>query len=155
AFVDLTSIRDPALVAATIAQALRVIDRPGTPIEASLTSFLQSQQLVLALDNFEQVLDAAPLLASLLAAAPACKLLVASRVALHLADEHEYPVPPLNLPDRRQATDAALLIQSPAVALFVARARAAQPSFALSDANAGAVAEICARLDGLPLAIEL
>ncbi|HJZ47922.1 MAG TPA: helix-turn-helix domain-containing protein [Roseiflexaceae bacterium] len=124
-FVDLTAIRDPALVVPTIAQMLTIAERPGQPLIHIIAHDLRDRALLLVLDNFEQVLDAAPLLAELLAAAPQCRLLVTSRVALHLAAEHEYPVPPLNLPDRRQAAAAALLMESPAVALFVARAQAA------------------------------
>ena len=100
-FVDLTPIRDPALVAPTIAQMLAIAERPGQPLIRTIADSLGGRTLLLVLDNFEQVLDAAPLLAELLTAAPLCRLLVTSRVALHLSGEHEFPVPPLNLPDRR------------------------------------------------------
>ena len=117
--------------------------------------------MLLLLDNFEQVLDAAPLVAELLAAAPGLKVLVTSRAALHLYGEHEFAVPPLALPpttdDRncRRRLDAMLITQYEAVRLFIARAQAAKADFAVTNANAPAVAEICHRLDGLPLAIEL
>ena len=107
------------------------------------------------LDNFEHVLEAAPRVADLLAAAPQLKLLVTSRIPLHLSGEHEYPVPPLALPDPAHLPEVSSLSQYEAVALFVERARAVKADFAVTNANAPAVAEICVRLDGLPLAIEL
>ena len=111
--------------------------------------------MLLLLDNFEQVLAAAPLVSQLLAAAPALKALVTSRAVLRVSGEHEFAVPPLGLPHPRQTPRAAEIADIPAVRLFAERARAARPDFTLTDQNAGAVAAICARLDGLPLAIEL
>ena len=115
----------------------------------------QGPRLLLVLDNFEQVQDAAPFVADLLAAAPETSVLVTSRSPLHLAAEHEYPVPPLPLPDPAGPHELAALDRSGAVRLFVQRAQAARPDFHLTAENAPAVAEICRLLDGLPLAIEL
>jgi predicted ATPase/DNA-binding SARP family transcriptional activator len=140
-FVDLAPIRDPALVAAAIAQVLGVREAQGLPLIESLKAYLRPRQLLLLLDNFEQVLPAASTVAELLAAAPHMKGLVTSRVVLRLRGEQEFPVPPL-------APDAA-------VELFVQRARAARPDFAVTDEYAPLLAAICQRLDGLPLAIEL
>ena len=111
--------------------------------------------MLLLLDNFEHLTQAAPTVAELLATAPNLKILVTSRAALHVYGEHEFPVPPLALPDARSMPPVEALSQYPAVALFVQRAVAAKPDFELNRENAQAVAEICARLDGLPLAIEL
>src|SRR5262249_48286501 len=121
----------------------------------SLQDYLRHKQLLLVLDNFEQVADAAPLVGELLAGVPELKVLVTSRATLHLAAEHECPVPPLALPDPRQGTHVMVIASNPAVALFGAGAQATQPAFALTQANAAAVVAICRRLDGLPLAIEL
>jgi predicted ATPase/class 3 adenylate cyclase len=154
-FVALAPIDDPTLVAATIAQALRVPETAGQPLLETLKSHLAGQRLLLVLDNFEQLMPAAPLLAELLLACAELKLLVTSRAGLHLRGEREYPVPPLALPDPRELPPAEQLSQYAAVELFVQRALAVQPDFAVTNQNAAAVAEICARLDGLPLAIEL
>ena len=160
-FVDLTPIRDAALVALTIAPALGVMDATGTPLVDRLRAFLRDRRLLLLLDNFEQVVDAAPLLAALLAGCPNLKIMVTSRAPLRLSGEHEFPVPPLELPPHppppslMPGRGGAELAQYAAVQLFVARAQAALPSFTLTDTNASVVAEICRRLDGLPLAIEL
>jgi predicted ATPase len=111
--------------------------------------------MLLVLDNFEHLIQAAPTVAELLAMAPNLKILVTSRAVLHVYGEHEFPVPPLALPDSRSQPTVEILSQYPAVALFVQRAVAARPDFELSRENASAVTEICSRLDGLPLAIEL
>jgi predicted ATPase len=121
----------------------------------SLKESLQDKQMLLMLDNFEQVVAAAPLVAELLAACPRLKCLVTSRVVLHLRSEHEFPVPPLELPDPRRLPAVDTLSQYAAVALFIQRALAVKPDFRVNNTNAPAVAEICVRLDGLPLAIEL
>ena len=174
-FVDLAPIREPALVTSAIAAALGMRESAGQPLLASLKDYLREKQLLLLLDNFEQVLDAAPLVAELLAAAPQLKALVTSREMLRLRGEQEIVVPPLALPpaddrpfdklraggpttgDRRSygSVRTDMIVQYAAVALFVERARANNPTFQITYANAGAVAEICAWLDGLPLAIEL
>src|SRR5690606_7944338 len=115
---------------------------------------LAQRNLLLLLDNFEHVIQAAPVLVELLPASPELKLLVTSREALHLSVEHEYPVPPLSLPSLEAAT-AGSLAESEAGALFVQQAQRTAPRFHVTDDNASAIAQICTRLDGLPLAIEL
>jgi predicted ATPase/DNA-binding SARP family transcriptional activator len=154
-FVDLAPIRDPELVLPTIAQALGVREAEGRPLRESLKDYLREKQLLLLLDNFEQVLAAAPRVAELLTAAPRLKVLVTSRAILRLRGEHDFPVPPLALPDRGRLPDREQLCQYAAVALFIQRAVAVRPEFAVTNENAPAVVEICHRLDGLPLAIEL
>ena len=154
-FVDLAPIRDPALVASTIAQVLGVTEVAGQPLVETLTAYLRERHLLLVLDNFEQIVAAASLVANLLAAAPRLKLLITSREVLHLSGEQEYPVPPLAVPDLKPPPPLDRLSRYAAVALFIQRARAVQPDFQVTKATAPAVAEICARLDGLPLAIEL
>ncbi len=154
-FVDLAPITDPALVAATIARVLGVQEGADQPLVASLIEQLREKRLLLVLDNFEQVVGAALQVAEVLAACPGLKVLVTSRVALRLSREHEYPVPPLALPDPRRLPPLDRLSQYEAVRLFIERAQAVKPDFAVTNENAPAVAEICHRLDGLPLAIEL
>jgi predicted ATPase/transcriptional regulator with XRE-family HTH domain len=161
-FIPLAPIRDPELVLATIVQALMISDLPGQPVLERLQAYLRDRHMLLILDNIEQVLKAAPQLAALLSAAPRLALLVTSRVALHLSGEHRFAVPPLTLPPNT-LPDAGgglesnweSLTQYAAVELFVQRAHAALPTFALTAASAPAVAAICRRLDGLPLALEL
>jgi predicted ATPase len=156
-FVDLSQTNDPPLVISRIAEVLGVED-PATgdrSLLQALNAHLQEVQPLLVLDNFEQVIAASPLVAELLSAAPGLKLLVTSRAPLRLRGEHEYPVPPLALPDPDGVLDLQSVSHAPAVALFVAGARAVNPNFELTEENVGAVAAICARLDGLPLAIEL
>jgi len=155
AFVSLAAARDTQQVAAAIAAALGVREAGGTSLTDALKAYLGEKRLLLVLDNFEQALEAAPLVADLLAACPELRVLVTSRSLLRLSGEQRLPAPPLPLPDPERLPAVAQLEQYDAVALFVQRARAVQPDFALTDANARAVAEICARLDGLPLAIEL
>lgn len=152
--VPLARLTDPDLVAATIAQTLELAEAEE-PLELRLKRFVHGRQLLLLIDNFEQLLPAAPLLAELLEAAPGLKLLATSRTLLRLSAEHQYPVPPLELPDPQALPSLAALCDLPAVALFVERARAFKPGFELTEDNAHAVAEICLRVDGLPLALEL
>ncbi len=154
-FVDLAPISDAELVVPTIAQTLGVKESPTRPMLEQLQAYLQEKLLLLVLDNFEQVVSAAPRLSDLLARCSHLKLLVTSRTLLHLAAEYEFAVPPLSLPDLNHLTDLVTLSQNEAVALFIARAQALKPDFQVSNASAPAVAEICTRLDGLPLAIEL
>jgi len=154
-FVNLAPISDPALVVATIAQTLGVKERGSRPLLERLTDELREQRLLLLLDNFEQVLETAPQLAELLASCPKLKLLVTSREVLHLYGEHEFGVPPLSLPDRAQLPPLTRLTQYEAVRLFIERARATKADFAITNESAPAVVEICYRLDGLPLALEL
>jgi predicted ATPase/DNA-binding CsgD family transcriptional regulator len=154
-FVELSPIRDPDLVIRTIAHTFDLKDAGESSLLALLTAFLRDEHLLLVLDNFEQLLPAAPQLTDLLASCPGLKLLVTSRATLRVQGEHEFPVPPLALPDLTHLPAWEVLSQYAAVALFLQRAQAAQPHFQLTSANAQAIAEICVRLDGLPLAIEL
>jgi predicted ATPase len=154
-FVDLTAVHDPALVTQTIMQELHIKPTPIMPALQSLTRYLQNKQLLLLLDNFEQVAAAAAVVGELLAAAPGLKVLVTSRMVLHLYGESEFKVPPLDIPISGTALDAAKLAQYGAVQLFAERARAVVPDFTLTAENAASTAQICARVDGLPLALEL
>jgi predicted ATPase/DNA-binding CsgD family transcriptional regulator len=153
-FVDLTPVRDPDLVAPAIAQVLGVRDVGGTPLAGLLADYLRPRALLLVLDNFEQVVEAVSLVAGLLAACPNLAVLATSRVVLRVSGEHGFPVPPLALPESTAET-VEKVETAEAVRLFVDRARAADPSFALTVRNAPAIGEICRRLDGLPLAMEL
>ena len=153
-FVPLAALVAPALVGVAIEQALGLAAQGSAPPAEQLQQFLRDRSLLLVLDNFEQIVAAAPLVASLLAHCPHLRVLVTSRIALHLSGEHELAVPPLALPALHAAPPAEPS-DYPAIALFVARAQAVRADFALIPANTMAVAEICARLDGLPLAIEL
>lgn len=154
-FVSLLAASSESQVPEAVAQVLGVTERPDQALLATLQRYLQSKQILLLLDNFEHVQGAAPLVTDLLSSAPRLTILVTSREALSLSGEHEYLVPPLRLPDPAQVVDAADLSAAESVTLFVQRARAASASFALTDENATAVAGICLRVDGLPLAIEL
>ncbi|MDQ4144260.1 MAG: AAA family ATPase, partial [Actinomycetota bacterium] len=154
--VDLSSVTDPELVPAAIADPLSVREEVGRRLIDTLADHLADKDLLLLLDNFEHVVESAPrVLEPLLRAGPRVKALVTSRVPLHVYGEQEFPVPPLLLPDPQELPDLESLAQFEAVALFAERAAAARPDFALTRENAPAVAEITARLDGLPLAIEL
>ena len=155
AFVPLSPIKDPALVLPTIATNLGLRERGDRSAMDALKSYLSGKYLLLVLDNFEQVVPAAPLLTELLMWAPGVKLLVSSRAVLHVYGEHTFPVPPLSLAPEEGPLSPEEAARSEAVRLFVTRARASRPGFVLTAENAGYVAQICARLDGLPLAIEL
>src|SRR4029453_9595725 len=152
-FVALASIRDPALVIAAIAQALAVREVPGEQLPETLAAYLEQKQMLLVLDNFEQVIDAAVDVAALLERCGAIKVLVTSRERLRVRAGGVYDVPGVMVPDR--AADVEGVLANEAGALFVARATAATASFALHRENAAVVAAICERLEGLPLAIEL
>jgi non-specific serine/threonine protein kinase len=153
-FVDLSPLRDAALVAATIAQVLDLREIAGLSAMDRLRAFLAERQVLLVLDNFEQVAAAGPEIAVLLESCPRLTLLVTSRMPLHVSGEHRYPVPPLSTPD--PARSASLADGgAAAIELFCRAARSVRPGFELTASNAGTVAAICARLDGLPLAIEL
>ncbi len=154
-FVALAPIRDPELVIPTIAHTLDIKERADQDLLSEVKEHLREKEMLLLLDNVEQVVEAAPLLGELLTAVPQLKILATSRTALRLYGEHEYPVPPLPLPNMGQLPEMEDLENYPAIALFVERAQAIRPNFSLSRENASAVAEICSRLDGLPLAIEL
>jgi predicted ATPase/class 3 adenylate cyclase len=153
-FVPLASIEDPALVPSTIAHTLGLAEASRSVME-TLTEHLRDKEMLLILDNFEQITEAAPAVSDLLQAASRLKTLVTSRAVLHVTGEQEYPVPPLQLPDVEHLPPLDVLSQYEAVSLFIQRAKAVHPGFAVTDENAPSVAEICARLDGLPLAIEL
>jgi predicted ATPase/class 3 adenylate cyclase len=155
ALVELASVDDPALVVPAMAHALGVREVPGRPVFDAIADRVGDQQLLLLLDNFEHVLSAAPDIERLLVACPQLRVMVTSRAALHVSGEHEYPVPPLAVPDPELRLSPDGLVESEAVALFADRARAVKPDFAVTAANAPMLAEICRRLDGLPLAIEL
>src|SRR5215207_6071760 len=154
-FVALAAIRDPALVAPTITRTLGLTESSNQPPEEILKGYLRDRQTLLVLDNFEQILASAALLDALLSAAPGLKVLATSRTALRLYGEHEFAVPPLSLPDTGSLPPVEHLTRYEAVRLFLDRARAIRPDFSLTEENAPAVIEICSRLDGLPLAIEL
>ena len=153
-FVDLSALDDPTLVPSTIAAVLGVRGLGGD-LTQRLAGVLGDKRLLLVLDNFERVVEAAPFIADLLARAPDVKVLMTSRTPLHAYGEHEYPLSPLPLPDPDQLPSVEQLSQYAAVRLFIEQAQAVKPDFAMTNANARAVAEICHRLDGLPLAIEL
>ncbi|MGH2617146.1 MAG: ATP-binding protein, partial [Thermomicrobiales bacterium] len=154
-FVALAPVASTGRIAAAIAEALGVRESAGEPIEETLRAFLRSRHLLLVLDNFEHLVDAAPQVADLLTTAPGLQILATSRTPLRITGEHELPVQPLELPkdDPELPLDDALA--SEAVRLFVDRARAVRADFVLTEANVGTVVAICRRLDGLPLAIEL
>jgi len=159
-FISLASTTDPDLVTVEIAGVLGVkeIDlnaKENQSLLDGLTEYLRDKRLLLVLDNFEQVVEAAPVLAHLLRYAQHLKVLVTSRASLRLSGEHDFPVPPLALPNPKRLPPLPELAECDAIRLFVERAMSARPGFELTEANALAIAGICARLDGLPLAIEL
>jgi predicted ATPase/DNA-binding CsgD family transcriptional regulator len=154
-FVPLASVREPALVTSAIAQTLNVQERRRRTSFDGITERVSGSPSLLILDNFEHLVEAAPLLVDLLAACPSLTSLVTSRVLLRLTGEHAFPVPPLALPPATTDVTVENIARSPAVQLFVARARAVRPDVTLTDANAAAVEAICRRLDGVPLALEL
>ncbi len=156
-FVALSAVAEPGLIASTIAQALGLRETGNQSPQESLEAYLGalSQPMLLLLDNFEHLVSAAPVIAQLLTIGPRLKAVVTSQAPLHVYGEHEFPVPPLALPDLKSIPPLPVLSRLPAVALFVERALAVKHEFALTNENAHAVAAICTRLDGLPLAIEL
>jgi predicted ATPase/class 3 adenylate cyclase/DNA-binding CsgD family transcriptional regulator len=154
-FVSLAPISDPDLVIPTLSQALGLQETRDQSLWEQVKRSLQQQQTLLLLDNFEQVVAAATSVADLLTCCPRLTVLVTSREVLHLRAEHDYAVPPLGLPDPKHLPDLLSLSQYDAVALFIERAQAVKSEFQVTNSTAGAVAEICVRLDGLPLALEL
>jgi predicted ATPase/DNA-binding CsgD family transcriptional regulator len=154
-FVPLASLSDPDLVAASIAHTFGLGVTTGRDPLAAITSAVRDRHLLLILDNFEHLLPAARVVADLLAACPHLKTLVTSRAALRLSGEHEFAVPPLAFPDPLRPEAAGAILHYEAVRLFVARAQAIRADFSITSETASSVAEICARLDGLPLAVEL
>jgi predicted ATPase/class 3 adenylate cyclase len=154
-FVDLSALRDPDNVASSIAATLGVREEPGRDLLDALLAHLGDRRILLVLDNFEQVVTAAVGVGRMLDGTAQLAVLATSRVPLHLSGEREYPVPPLALPDAQAQIDLPALAVNEAVSLFVERATAVQPGFGLTAENAGTVAQLATRLDGLPLAIEL
>ena len=154
-FVDLAPLTDRDLVLSTVAHALGLKETPGQPLADGVKKHLVERELLLVLDNFEQVLEAVPLVSALLSAAPRLTVLATSRSPLRVSGEHEYPVPPLPVPDAESTTAIDELSHNEAVALFVERAVAARATFRLTEDTARPVARIVKRLDGLPLAVEL
>ncbi|MFL5760619.1 MAG: ATP-binding protein [Thermomicrobiales bacterium] len=153
--VSLAPISDHALVASAIAQTFDIRDFGARPLLDSLRTALRNREHLLVLDNFEHAIEAAPIVVDLLTACPRLKVLATSRALLHVTGERAFPVPPLGLPDPVRSLSVDELLRCDAIDLFVTRARDVNPAFVLTDANAAAVAEICQRLDGLPLATEL
>src|SRR5216684_6189296 len=153
--VQLAPLSDAKLVVSTIAQTLGLRDVEERSLFESLKAFLRDKHLLLLLDNFEQILPAAPALVTLLLACPSLKILVTSRAVLHVEGEYEFAVPPLSLPDPLHLPAHEQLLQYAAIALFVQRAQTVKPNFVFSEDNAAAIAQICIRLDGLPLSLEL
>ena len=153
--MSLAPISDPGLVIPTIAQTLGLWEAGERSLLEQLQVFLSERQVLLLLDNFEQVVRAATHVANLLTSCPLLKVLVTSREVLHVRAEREFPVPALSLPDPKRLPDLVSLSQYQALALFLQRAQAVSPEFEATNVNAPVVAEICVRLDGLPLAIEL
>src|SRR6266576_2702091 len=154
-FVSLAPINDPDLLIPAVAQTLGVREQSAVPLLETLGRHLREGRTLLLLDNFEQISAAAPLVAALLASAPELQVLATSRTPLHLSGERIYDVPPLALPDLARLPGVDVLTQYEAIALFIERAQAAKSGFTVTNENAPAIAEICARLDGLPLALEL
>ncbi len=154
-FAQLATLNEGELFSSAVAEALGVRETGEQLLDESLKDYLRERRLLLVLDNFEQVLGAAPAVTELLAVAMGLKVLATSRAPLGLYGEHEFPVPPLTLPDLKSSPSLEGLTQYEAVGLFVERARAVKPDFEVTNESATAVAEICVRLDGLPLAIEL
>lgn len=154
-FVELAPITDSELVLAAIANTVGVHDAGNEPLIESLTRALHKKEMLLVIDNFEHVIEAAPVVGDLIAGAPQLKIITSSRELLRIYGEHDYPVPPLGLPDQSRQQTMAVVSQYEAVKLFIQRAKAAQADFQITEENAPALAEICTRLEGLPLAIEL
>jgi predicted ATPase len=154
-YVELASVTDPEFVPSEIARALDIREAGATPADQRVIAHLRETKTLLVLDNFEQVVDAAPFVARVRARCPDVSVLTTSRTALRLQGETELPVPPLSLPADNVALDPQTLLEHEAAAMFYQRVRAIKPDFELTPENVAAVAAICRRLDGLPLAIEL
>ncbi len=154
-FVDLAPITNPAFIVGAIADALSGQERSLAASIAALKTYLRGKRVLLVLDNFEQIISGAPLVSDLLSALPELTVLITSREILRISGEQVFPVPPLALPDINSTQSASDMLRHDAVFLFVQRSQLANPDFELSEDNAAVVAEICVRLDGLPLALEL
>lgn len=154
-FVSLASVTKPDMVVSSIAKVMDIVETSGQSILDSMKSALKDKHRLLIIDNFEQVIAAAPMLSELLASARLITMLVTSREAMHISGEHVFNVPPLEVPEPEQRECVEKMMQQAAIALFVSRAQAVQNSFVLTEDNIHQVAELCERLDGIPLAIEL
>ena len=154
-FLPLAEVSEPDLVVSKVAKQLGIREGGSQPLLASVRNYLRDKQILLIMDNFEQIIQGAELISELMNAAPRVKFLVTSRTVLNLRGEYEFPVPPLTLPDKNKIMDTDLVEQSEAFQLFAERAKAASPRFNIDEGNFQTIAEICYRLDGLPLAIEL
>ncbi|OPZ91995.1 MAG: putative HTH-type transcriptional regulator [Firmicutes bacterium ADurb.Bin419] len=154
-FVSLASVTKPDLVVSSIAKVMDIVETSGQSILDSMKSALKDKHRLIIVDNFEQVISAAPMFAELLASARLITMLVTSREALHISGEHVFNVPPLDVPELEQRVCVESMMQQAAIALFVSRAQAVQNNFVLTKDNIQQVAELCDRLDGIPLAIEL
>ncbi len=152
-FVPLAAIREPQLVLPTLAQALGLVGLGEQSPRDGLLTYLAGREVLLVIDNLEQVMAVAPDLSDLLTHSPALTMLITSREPLHITGEHEFPVPAMSLPARNSTLDQ--LLRSESAQLFMQRAQAVKPDFAITPETAAAVADICIRLDGLPLAVEL
>jgi predicted ATPase len=155
AFIPLETLTDPALIRSTVAQQLHVPIHAGQTLDEGLLAFFRPRRMLVVVDNVEQLVPESPLIEQALEMAPGLRVLATSREALRVRGEHVVPVAPLPVPDQSDALDVATLAQVPAVEFFIARVRQEQPGFSLSESNAADVAEICRRLDGLPLALQL
>jgi predicted ATPase/class 3 adenylate cyclase len=151
----LEALTDPALVQTAVARSLGLRGDRDIPDATAIGNYLRERQLLLILDNFEHVVEASPLINDVLSACPGVKMLVTSRVRLQLSGEYDYPLRPMSLPDTEGMIDAGTVSKVESVRLFAERAAAVRPAFTVTDNNASAIAEICTRLEGLPLAIEL
>jgi predicted ATPase/class 3 adenylate cyclase len=154
-FVSLDSLTDASLVPDAIGKVFRLREEPGVPMVITLRTYLHDRATLLVLDNLEQIIDCSPFIGALLAECPRLKVVATSRIRLQIRGEREYSLRPLSLPRRGETFDSAALSQFESVRLFLDRAQASMPDFKVTDDNAAPIAEICTRLDGLPLAIEL
>jgi predicted ATPase/class 3 adenylate cyclase len=154
-FVTLAAVSHSAFVLGAIAETLRIVERPRELLPEALERHLKTKELLLVLDNFEQVMDAAPLVANFISTCRNVKILVTSRVPLHITSEQQFAVPPLGVAPDKQSDRADPATRSDAVALFIQRALAVRPDLSLDDSSLDTIRDICTRLDGLPLAIEL
>ena len=154
-FVEMAAVTQPEVVASTIAQPLGIKEEAGRPVLEMLKEHLRDKQMLIVIDNFEQVIDSAPQVAELLTASDSLKILVTSREVLRVTTEIEFPVPPLIVPEPASGLSFDELKENEAIRLFTDRAMTSKPTFALTPDNAADIAAVCARLDGLPLAIEL
>jgi predicted ATPase len=155
AFIPLETLTDPALIRSTVVQQLHIPIHAGQTLDDALLAFFRPRNMLVVVDNVEQLATESPLVEQALEMAPGLRVLATSREALHVRGEHVVPVAPFEVPDQSKALDVTTLAQVPAVEFFIARVRQEQPDFNLNESNAADVVEICRRLDGLPLALQL